>query len=75
MKKVKFLVTVPFYEDNTSNLSPIIINFLNKYNIKLSRESINLLSSRVSGDRENLKNELQKFITTQYQTKILSMKL
>lgn len=59
-EKSKFLVTVPFYEDNTSNLSPIIIKFLNENNIKLSRESINLLSSRVSGDRENLKNELQK---------------
>ncbi len=59
-EKSKFLVTVPFYEDNTNNLSPIIIKFLNKNNIKLSRESINLLSSRVSGDRKNLKNELQK---------------
>ena len=59
-EKSKFLVTVPFYEDNTNNLSSIIIRFLNENNIKLSRESINLLSSRVSGDRKNLKNELQK---------------
>ncbi len=59
-EKSKFLITVPFYEDNASNLTPIIIKFLSENNIKLSRESINLLSSRVSGDRENLKNELQK---------------
>ena len=65
-EKSKKLITIPFYEDDTRTLTSIIYNYLNKYNIKLSRESINLLIARVGGNRENLKNELTKILQYSY---------
>ena len=59
-EKNKRLVAIPFYEDDSRNLTSIVTNFMNKNNIKLSRESINLIISRSSGDRNNLNNELEK---------------
>ena len=54
------LISIPVYEDNARDLTNIVIKFLNERKISLSRESINLLVSRASGDRENLKIELEK---------------
>ncbi len=65
-EKSKKLITIPFFEDDTRTLTSIIYNYLNKYNIKLSRESINLLIARVGGNRENLKNELTKILQYSY---------
>ena len=65
-EKSEKLITIPFYEDDTRTLTSIIYNYLNKYNIKLSRESINLLIARVGGNRENLKNELTKILQYSY---------
>ncbi len=59
-EKNKDLVITPFYQDDIRSLMPIISEFLNKNKIKLSRESINLLIDRSSGDRNNLKIELDK---------------
>ncbi|OCW83577.1 DNA polymerase III subunit delta, partial [Pelagibacteraceae bacterium GOM-A5] len=59
-EKNKNLVTIPFYEDDIKNLSSFVYEFLNRNNIKLSRESINLLIDRSGGDRNNLKLELEK---------------
>jgi len=56
------LITIPFYEDDVKSLTSVIIAFINKNKIKLSRESINLLVNRASGDRENLKIELDKIL-------------
>ena len=56
------LITIPFYEDDVRSLTSVIIAFINKHKIKLSRESINLLVNRASGDRENLKIELDKIL-------------
>ena len=56
------LVTIPFYEDDVRSLTSVIIAFINNHKIKLSRESINLLVNRASGDRENLKIELDKIL-------------
>ena len=39
---------------------PIATKFINENNIKLSRESINLIIDRASGNRKNLINELEK---------------
>ena len=61
-EKDKELITIPFYEDNESSLNSLILEFTKKNNINLSRESINLLISRASGERENLKNELKKLM-------------
>ncbi len=56
------LITIPFYEDDVRSLTSVIISFISEHNIKLSRESINLLVSRAGGDRENLKIELDKIL-------------
>ena len=56
----KNLVIVPFYEDDINSLSTIALNFIKKHNIKMSRESLNLIVSRANGSRENLKNDLEK---------------
>ncbi len=61
-EKNKSLLVVPVYEDSFKDLSSIINIFLNKNKIKLSSESINLLISRSSGERENLKIELNKIL-------------
>ena len=61
-EKDKKLVTIPFYEDNEISLNSLILEFTKKNNINLSRESINLLIRRASGERENLKNELKKLM-------------
>ena len=53
-------VIVPFYEDDTKSLLPIINNFIRKNEIKISRESINLLIERASGSRDSLHKELEK---------------
>ena len=53
-------ISIPVYEDNARDLTNIVIKFLNERKFSLSRESINLLVSRASGDRENLKIELEK---------------
>ena len=55
------LITIPFYEESSSELTQVVINFLRDNKIKLSRESVNLLVNRSSGDRENIKIELEKF--------------
>ena len=54
------MVAIPFYEDDSRSLLPILHEFINKHKLKISRESVNLILDRVSGNRENLKIELQK---------------
>ena len=61
-EKDKKIVTVPFYEDNTSSLLSVVLEFISHHKIKISRESINLIISRASGDRQNLNVELQKIL-------------
>ncbi len=56
------LITIPFYEDDVRSLTSIIIAFISKHKIKLSRESMNLLVNRANGNRENLKIELDKIL-------------
>lgn len=56
----KKLIIIPFYEESSKSLNFIIEQFIRKNQIKLSRESINLLIERSSGDRANLKTELEK---------------
>ncbi len=59
-EKEKKFVCVPFYEENNQSLSLIANNFFKNKQIKISREVINLIVERCSGDRGNLKNELNK---------------
>jgi len=59
-EKEKNLVCVPFYADNFQSLSFIANEFFKKINIPVSQEIINLLINRANGDRQNLKNEINK---------------
>ncbi len=53
-------ICIPFYEDNNQTLSIIVNNFFKDKKIPISREIINLITSRSRGDRQNLNNELEK---------------
>ena len=68
-EKKKELITIPFYEDEARNLYSLIIEYLNKNKLKLSRDSINLIIDRANGDRENIKNELDKILSFSYTNK------
>ena len=59
-EKNKKLLIIPFYEDDERTLTAQVYEYLKKNSIKLSRETINLLVERSSGNRENLKIELSK---------------
>ena len=51
---------VAFYEDNSVTLNKIAVNFFSQKKINISQQNINFLVERSSGDRGNLKNELDK---------------
>ena len=59
-EKDKNLVCVACYQDSNFDLIKIINDEIKQTKIKLSTESINLLIERASGDRNNLKNEINK---------------
>ena len=59
-EKKKELICVPFYADNFENLLKIAITFFQSKKINISQSNINLLINRCGGDREILKNELEK---------------
>jgi len=61
-EKNRNLISIPFYEDDVRSLTSVIIAFITQHKIKLSRESVNLLVNRASGDRDNLKSELDKIL-------------
>ena len=59
-EKNKKTVCVPFYEDNNQTLSGIVNTFFRDKKINISQQLINLVVQRCRGDRQNLKNELEK---------------
>ena len=59
-EKEKFILCVPFYEDNNQTLNSIINQFFRNKKIPISQQLINLLIERSRGDRKNLNNELAK---------------
>ena len=59
-EKNKKIVITPFYEDDLKSLLLIVNNFIKKNEIRISRESINLLIERANGSRESLNKELEK---------------
>ena len=59
-EKSKDAVCVPFYEDNNQTLSAIVNNFFREKKIPISQLAINLIVQRARGDRQNIKNELEK---------------
>ncbi len=59
-EKNKNLVCIPFYADNYQSLSFIVQEFFKKQKISISREIINLIIERATGNRKHLKIELEK---------------
>ena len=51
---------IPCYLDNQRDLELIARAELNKSNINLSRELINIIIEKANNDRENLRNEIEK---------------
>ena len=71
-EKDKKLITVACYEDSIMDLKKILNSELMKTKVKLSNESINLLIERASGDRGNLRNEIDKLISFSYKKNIIT---
>ena len=71
-EKNKTHIITPTYEDNEKSLSGLAISFLNENKIKISREALNLLISRASGERQNLKSELEKIFNYSQTNKTIS---
>jgi DNA polymerase III subunit delta len=59
-EKNKEMICVAFYEDNNQTLSTITNKFFRDKKIPISQQSINIIVQRSRGDRQNLKNELEK---------------
>ena len=59
-EKEKDFICIAFYQDNEQTLKKLTIDFLNSKKISVSQEIINQIVKKCLGDRENLKNELQK---------------
>ena len=54
------ILCIPCYLDSDKDLEIILKTELKKYDIILSKESVNLLIEKSNGDRNNLKNEIEK---------------
>ena len=59
-EKNKKIICTAFYEDNNQTLSSLASQFFRNNKIQISQQSINLIINRCRGDRQNLKNELNK---------------
>ena len=59
-EKDKSLICIPFYSDNYQSLFYIAESFFKKIKISVNQEILNTLINRASGDRQNLKNEINK---------------
>lgn len=59
-EKSEYSVCVPFYQDNNQTLTIITQNFFRKINISVSQEILNVIIEKSNGNRENLRNELEK---------------
>ena len=59
-EKNEKLTCIPTYPDNNETLSRIAATFFKKENISISQQNINLIINKCNGDRNNLKNEIEK---------------
>ena len=59
-EKDKKLIITPFYNDDPKTIGNTVQNFFKSKNIPISSEIINIITSKVAGDRNNLKSELIK---------------
>ena len=54
------MICIPTYLDNNDTLSRLAGNFFREQNISISQQNINLIVEKCNGDRNNLKNEIEK---------------
>ena len=66
-------ICIPCYLDNERDLEIIIQSELKKNNIKLSRETINLLIEKSNSDRNNLRNEIEKIKSYSLNKKMVAL--
>ena len=59
-EKNKETICVPFYEDNNQTLQSLASKFFRENKLPISPQAINIIVERCRGDRQNLKNELEK---------------
>tara|TARA_A100000164_G_scaffold48082_1_gene36710 strand:+ start:342 stop:1334 length:993 start_codon:yes stop_codon:yes gene_type:complete len=59
-EKSKKYACIAFYPDNDQTLSKLSYSFLKDKKISISASDINIIVNKCNGDRENLKNELNK---------------
>jgi len=59
-EKENNLICIPCYKDNLHSISNLVKNFFHQRKITVSQEIVNLLINQTSGNRKNLKNELNK---------------
>ena len=59
-EKKQDLICIPTYPDNNDTLSKLSGAFFRKENITISQQNINLIVEKCNGDRNSLKNELNK---------------
>ena len=59
-EKKQDLICIPTYPDNNDTLSKLSATFFRKENITISQQNINLIVEKCNGDRNSLKNELNK---------------
>ena len=71
-EKEEKLVIIPFYKDDSKTLSEIAKIFFREKKIPISQELVNLIVEKSSGDRKNLKNELNKIESFSITNKDLS---
>lgn len=71
-EKGENLACVACYQDNNFDLIKIINDEIKQTKIKLSTESINLLIERASGDRNNLRNEINKLKSFSLNKQVIS---
>jgi len=72
-EKEKKAACIACYKDNEIGLKKILFERLKKHNINISQESINLIINRVSGDRQNLENEIEKISAYCHNKKTISL--
>ena len=71
-EKDENLICVACYKDNNIDLIKIINDEIKQTKIKLSTESINLLIERASGDRNNIRNEINKLKSFGFNKQVIS---
>ena len=59
-EKEKNIICVPFYNDNFQSLIYIAKDFFKKIDVPVSQEILNILVDKANGDRQSLKNEMNK---------------